>query len=173
MLQRRSLLHNRVGEVCTANTTVIRLKRDGHTVGIHCEKMKDAAHFKPFILHLKVVSLGLNEHGEPAESCVLVDSNDTPAPTFRLVTEHLTVLSTLNTFPNRSADRKDWLPLAGLPERTFDRRRKELTKEGFVEETAHGRYRMTSKGEVAIANESPTVAMTSVPDDVVATPHAL
>src|SRR5204863_2612559 len=41
-----------------ATDTVIRLKRDGTKVAVHCEKMKDAAHFKPFTLYLKVVPLG-------------------------------------------------------------------------------------------------------------------
>src|SRR5207237_91158 len=52
--------------------TAVRLKRTDKVVKVTCEKQKDAEDFESFALHTKVVSLGVNEHGEPMDSCVLV-----------------------------------------------------------------------------------------------------
>jgi hypothetical protein len=158
-----------------ATDTVIRLKRADTSVSVHCEKMKDAAHFKPFTLQLKVMELGVDEYGEAASSCVLVDSDEIPgAQNETLAAEHLKLLTTLCAFPQGTADRKDWLPLTGLKDRSFDRHRDFLLAKGYIVATiSRGQYRITPLGDLAIASNSPTVAKVTGPTLLppVPTPH--
>ena len=55
-----------------------------------------------------------------------------------------------------TANRRDWAAKVGMTERTFDRKRAELLKGGFIEATNNrGEFRLTDVGRSAIATESP------------------
>jgi RecA-family ATPase len=110
--------------------TVIRLDRPSQTrttVKVRCEKQKDAEEFEPFLLTVKVVSLGKNEHGEQASSCVLVDGpfeieTESNAPE----THEYELLLALRGSPNGTATRKELLQRTALTKRTLDRNRDSL-----------------------------------------------
>lgn len=136
--------------------TVIRLKREDKKIQVICEKQKDAEHFRKFTVAVKVISLGMNEYGQPASSCVLVDPEDPGVGPHRLSGEHLLMLGTLRAFPDATAERRDWMSQTRLKERTFDRYSNELKTAGHIESVNRGVYRITTNGFLAIANDSPT-----------------
>jgi hypothetical protein len=151
--------------------TVIRLSSDGKKVRVSCEKQKGSEQFAPFTLDVKVIDLGLNEYGEPASSCVLVDQDDTRVAANGLSDECQRMLSMLGELPTETAERGEWLAKTGLRERTFDRHRKELETVGYISRAEkRGSYTITQAGRLAIANESPTSSHGERTQDVAATP---
>jgi hypothetical protein len=152
--------------------TVIRLSADSkkEKVTVTCEKQKDAAQFASFMLDVKVIDLGLNEYGEPARSCVLVDPRDVPIVANGLSDESRRMLSALAELPTGIVDRGGWLAKTGLKERTFDRHRKQLETDGHIKVIRRGSYTITPAGRLAIANESPASSHGDRTQDVAATP---
>jgi hypothetical protein len=148
--------------------TVIRLTKDGHTVEVTCDKQKDAEHFAPFTLAIKVVPLGMDEHRAPVSSCVLVDPEDPDVATSPISSDLLVMLSTLNAFPEATAERREWWPKTNLTERTFDRHRNELVTGNYVEPTTRGVFKLTDEGRRAIANELPPISHGGISQSVVA-----
>jgi hypothetical protein len=139
-----------------ATDTAIRLKRTDRTIKVVCKKQKDAGHFEPFALHMKVISLPPTEEGEEMESCVLT-SGDCAPPCSGPSADHLALLSALAEFPGGRGQRLQWLEKVDLPERTFERRRDELVEMSYIEGTdERGVYKMTIEGRLAIAKHSPT-----------------
>lgn len=136
-----------------ATDTVIRLKRADKKVTVTCEKQKDAEHFQPFTLVMKIVHLGLNEHGESASSCVFIEhdgESDRQASGPRVSAEHLKIMHALLECPLRMGARQALINVTELKERTFDRRREDLLEWGFVERVEQaepGTFRLTQKGE--------------------------
>jgi hypothetical protein len=112
--------------------TVIRLTATDKQVKVTCEKQKDAERFDPFTLAVKVLSLGANERGELASSCVLVDPEDPDVAIDPLADEHRVMLSTLKESPGSTAKRQDWFPKTGFSERSFDRYRNELVTRKYI-----------------------------------------
>jgi hypothetical protein len=136
--------------------TVIRLAKKSQKVKVTCEKQKDAEHFAPFTLAVRIMPLGTNEHGEAASSCVLVDPEDPGAERNQLGNGHRVMLSSLSEFPDQTASRGEWVQKTGIKERTFDRYRNELVTQGYIESSGRGVFRITGAGRLAIANPLPT-----------------
>jgi hypothetical protein len=137
-----------------ATDTVLRLKKVGKTLTVTCEKQKDAEHFTPFTLHMKVVQTGTDANGDAETSCVLVTDRDPGVGDILMMPEPRRLLEMLADFG--TAKRKDWLAKTGLAERTFDRHREELQAEGYIEAAgARGVFKLADKGAVAIARDSP------------------
>jgi hypothetical protein len=153
--------------------TVIRLLRKtpkSKVITISCDKQKDAEEFQAFSLGVKVVSLGMNEHGEPTSSCVLVDPENVDVE-IGLSRQQCVMLQTLAGFPEGTAERQQLLLQTKFEERTLDRYRQELSTAGYIESIRRGVFRITADGLAAIANKLPIDGHGDPALDVAATPH--
>ena len=145
----------------------IRLKREGNTITVTCEKQKDAEHFEPFALALKTIALAQNE-----SSCVLVPA-DTPAAHGSDLAVHLSrserlALKVLSEHgPLQSGDWRLQIEAEQqetVASRTFQNWREGLVRKGKVEEVEEGSsvYRVTKTDDDArSANSTPSADVQS------------
>lgn len=155
--------------------TVVRLERKpatGKTIWVSCEKQKDAEEFEEFALAVKVIPLGVNEHGDETSSCVLVEANASDlegGPS----SEQVLILCKLYLSPEQRATRQDLMRETGLADRTFDRYREQLEDRGLLETIKRGVFRITDDGIAAIATDLPMNDQGNPSQDVAANTHPL
>ncbi len=125
----------------------IRLRRRDDIVTVTCKKQKDAEEFDEFSLRMKTIDLGINEHDERVQSCVLVPADSSFGG---LTAAHRKMLIALHDLGGR-ANRAEWRARVDATERTFDRWREQLEELKLIEAEGRGAYCLTDLGKAEVA----------------------
>jgi KaiC/GvpD/RAD55 family RecA-like ATPase len=154
------------GALRGAVDTVIRMARQSGRRIIECLKQKDAEHFRPIGLTVKIVDLGSN-----VTSCVVVPDGPEPEvstgclPTSKLTANQRTALEALSQCPSGMSTLSEWRESVGAKERTFHRTVKSLTRLGDVSSVPgkRGTYRLSGRA-AATATPLESDGQGSLPD---------